>query len=340
MSKSDVKSERLREMERLYIQQAWSDIELAKRFDVDRGTIRRDRLRLESKVQFEKDATGRRYINRTAYISEIRVDLFEALALYLAARRFSRQSQGGQTHLVRGLEKLAHALHNPMTQRLVNTAAGIEQSQLDPQRIKVVETVAKAWAENHNLSIMYRALGAHQVKNHKVKPFLIEPSQWSDSVYLIGYSSLNRAIVSFKLDRIERAILSSAEIDNIPDFDEQTLLQQAWGIWLSDDKPQPVRLRFTAGIATKRIQESVWHPKQTITPDPDSGGCLWEAPIADWREMLPWIRGWGADCEVLGPDDLRETLMGEAKAMAEQYGWFVSSTKNNESSTLDDFWED
>jgi hypothetical protein len=28
---------------------------------------------------------------------------------------------------------------------------------------------------------------------------------------------------------------------------------------------------------------------------------------------------------VVEPEALRETLMGEAKAMAEQYGWFVSS---------------
>jgi hypothetical protein len=54
--------------------------------------------------------------------------------------------------------------------------------------------------------------------------------------------------------------------------------------------------------------------------------------------MLPWIRGWGADCEVLEPQELREMLMGEAKAMAELYGWHVSSAAGAKSSTLDDFF--
>jgi CRISPR-associated endonuclease/helicase Cas3 len=54
--------------------------------------------------------------------------------------------------------------------------------------------------------------------------------------------------------------------------------------------------------------------------------------------MAPWIRGWGADVEVLVPVELRETLMGEAKKMAEQYGWFISSQPGEKSSTLDDFF--
>ncbi|MGB9632262.1 MAG: WYL domain-containing protein, partial [Chloroflexaceae bacterium] len=56
------------------------------------------------------------------------------------------------------------------------------------------------------------------------------------------------------------------------------------------------------------------------------------------REMLPWIRGWGADVEVLAPKELREALMGEAKALAELYGWHVSSSPTGKSSTLDDFF--
>ncbi len=62
------------------------------------------------------------------------------------------------------------------------------------------------------------------------------------------------------------------------------------------------------------------------------------AEVAEVQEMVPWIRGWGADVEVLVPVELRETLMGETKKMAEQYGWFVSSQPSEKSSTLDDFF--
>jgi len=52
------------------------------------------------------------------------------------------------------------------------------------------------------------------------------------------------------------------------------------------------------------------------------------------------VRQWGADCEALAPKELREELMGEAKALAERYGWFVSSQPSGKSSTLDDFFGD
>jgi CRISPR-associated endonuclease/helicase Cas3 len=61
--------------------------------------------------------------------------------------------------------------------------------------------------------------------------------------------------------------------------------------------------------------------------------------VAEPQEMLPWIRGWGADVEVLEPEELRETLMGEAKVMAELYGWRVGRDVASHS-VLDDFFGD
>ncbi len=37
-------------------------------------------------------------------------------------------------------------------------------------------------------------------------------------------------------------------------------------------------------------------------------------------EMKPWIRQWGADCEVLGPTELRAEIAEEIRRAAEMYG--------------------
>lgn len=97
-----------------------------------------------------------------------------------------------------------------------------------------------------------------------------------------------------------------------------------------------VVLRFHPRVAM-RVREGRWHRGQALEAQPD-GYLLWRARVAEPREMLPWIRGWGADCEVLEPQELREMLMGEAKAMAELYGWHVSSAAGAKNSTLDDFF--
>ena len=105
----------------------------------------------------------------------------------------------------------------------------------------------------------------------------------------------------------------------------------------SENEPVTVELRFAPGQPTRRVKETVWHPKEQVTDTPD-GGCMWSAPVAEWQEMLPWIRGWGSDCEVVRPLQLRETLMGEARAMAEQYGWFVNSHPRQRQSATADFF--
>ncbi|MHB8779030.1 MAG: helix-turn-helix transcriptional regulator, partial [Anaerolineales bacterium] len=87
------KAERLEEMKRFYIQRAYSDIELAERLGVDRSLIYRDRIELTVQYPIEKDEQGRYHISRAKLISEIKVNLHEALTLYLAARKTSRQTR-------------------------------------------------------------------------------------------------------------------------------------------------------------------------------------------------------------------------------------------------------
>jgi predicted DNA-binding transcriptional regulator YafY len=107
MSRGLRKAERLREMERLYCQRAFSDMEMAARLGVNRSTVFRDRRELESDCLFLQDEQGRWRIDRTHYLTNIKLSLNEALALYLAARRTSRQTRIAQPHVASALEKLA-----------------------------------------------------------------------------------------------------------------------------------------------------------------------------------------------------------------------------------------
>jgi CRISPR-associated endonuclease/helicase Cas3 len=324
-------------MGRLYFQRAFTDIEMAARLGVDRTTVYRDRRELETENPFIEVSPGHWKIDRVQYLSEIKVNLHEALALYLAARRMSRQTRTSQAHVANALEKLALTLKQPMTEKLVKAAGSILNQSANRDRVAILETVAQAWAERLKVRITYRALRASRSLIHIVSPYLIEPSLWSDGAYVIGHSSVIDGVTTFKIERIERAMLTTEEFTIPEEFDEQELLKHAWGIWYGEDEPVMVRLRFAPGEATRRLKETIWHLTQEIK-DTDDGGCIWTAQVAEWQEMLPWIRGWGADVEVLEPVELRETLMGEAKAMAELYGWHVSFSVKDRSTTLEDFF--
>lgn len=321
MSRGMTKAERLREMERLYVQHrnGLTDAELAERFGVDRSTIFRDRRELECEIPFNEGAPGRWAIDRTKYLSSIRVNLTEALVLYLAARRMSRHTRTHQAHVVSALEKLAAALKQPMTEHLVKTAASIAGQDPQPERLTIMETIARGWAEHVKVRITHKALRARRAMTYTISPYLIEPSLWSDGTYVIGYSDVHNYLATFKIERIERAVLTTERFTPPDDFDEQELLRFAWGIWYSDKEPVTVRLKFTGHTAVTRLKESIWHPMQEPLVDTDDGGCIWEAKVAEWQEMVPFVRGWGADVEVLEPGDLRDELAKGVQHLATLY---------------------
>jgi len=59
-------------------------------------------------------------------------------------------------------------------------------------------------------------------------------------------------------------------------------------------------------------------PSQKFQPTPD-GGCLLQVQVSEPLEMQPWIRSWGAQVEVIGPEWLRERIASDLQQAAEQY---------------------
>jgi CRISPR-associated endonuclease/helicase Cas3 len=78
-----------------------------------------------------------------------------------------------------------------------------------------------------------------------------------------------------------------------------------------------VILQFNSDAAPY-VRERTWHASQEIESGPD-GGLSLHLRIAEPLEMLPWIRSWGPQVEVLAPGWLRERVADELKQAAEIY---------------------
>ncbi len=254
MDRSMSRALRLKEMERLYLERAFSDIEMAERLGVDRTIVFRDRKDLEEEyVPFIEDPPGKYRIDRRNYLSHVRLNIREALSLYLAARRASQQTRSGQKPMANALEKLSLAMRQPMTERLVKSAETILAAQINPQREDVFEAVAHAWVDSLRLRVLYQGLSTRKPYWDRISPYLIEPSIWSDSVYVIGPSDVFGDIVTYRLDRMLKAHISTEPFQAPEDFDEDALLRHAWGVWRGGGEPQMVVLRFAPGPAAKRV---------------------------------------------------------------------------------------
>lgn len=313
------RNELIHEMERLYADRAYSDIELAARLEVDRTTIYRVRMFMERElnIPFLKEDPGRYRIDRRKQLGNIRLTQMEALALYLGGRRLQQQTRIAHLPTAGALEKLAAVLRQPMMENLVRAAQEILDQEADPQQAHNLEQIVEGWTNGRKVRIRYHKPHSHSSRVHMISPYQLEPSVWSDSVYLIGYSDQREAVITLKLNRIERATVTTEPFTVPAGFDSHAMLEYAWGIWHADGQPEAVRLRFSPRV-TPRVRETVWHPSQTIRDLPD-GGCEWLAQIAEWREMEPWVRGWGSEVEVLEPADFRNSVAESVRAAARLY---------------------
>ncbi|MCX7839996.1 MAG: WYL domain-containing protein [Anaerolineae bacterium] len=355
MSRTKGKSARMLQVERHLLAQREPipQAEVARVCGVNRSTINRMLADLqELGVPIYQDDKGRIAINRDAYLTSIRLTLDESMAVFLAARLLARYSDKPNPHAVEALLKLGLALEQGIApqigRHITRTSEALRErhATLQHHYLRTLETLTKAWSMNYKVRIVYRPLRAKRPFEHTFAPYFLEPSAIGYGTYAIGWAEVETSrrgvstgkIRTRKVERIESISLLNESFEIPADFDPVKLLSGAWGIWFDEeDQPTSVVLRFNRNVA-RRVRESKWHPSEKVEEDTRTGDLIWRAEIDEWQEIVPWVRQWGADVEALEPKELRETLMGEAKAMAEKYGWFVSSQPSGKSSTLDDFF--
>lgn len=243
----------------------------------------------------------------------------EAMTLYLAARLFTKQHDKRNEPAETALMKLATALASD-----ANIGHEIHQAALELSHRpdagdynKVFRAVMQAYIYRRVLHITYEP-GYGRPFETDFSPYLLEPSAVGFTTYAIGHSSIVNDWRTYKLERIRVATLTRQEYRIPADFPGLDILQSAWSI-IWGEKVERVVLRFSPAVH-KRVMETRWHPSEDKKDDPEKPGhLLWTAEVADTLDMLPWVRGWGADVEVLEPESLRKTLEGETKRLAKLY---------------------
>jgi CRISPR-associated endonuclease/helicase Cas3 len=322
------KAERLAQLEQLLIAhpQGLKKADIARRLGVNRSTITRyiDELsgRHDSPIPIYDD-DGLIKINRDKYLNYIGLTVHEAMAVHLATRLMATRTDKHNRHAAAALRKLGQSLETfaPLISRHVTASANtIDDAarRQDENYMRTLEILTRAWSDRQMVRVWHRYEDGGKVYKYDFAPYFIEPYAVGQTTHVIGQRIPPNALRTFKLERIERIELLPKTYTIPADFDAQARLADAWGIWYTDNPPVDVALKFQPGVAG-RVKETQWHTSETITDQPD-GAIIWRANIAEPREMLPWIRGWGADCEVLEPKALRKALEREARQLAAVYG--------------------
>ena len=326
MSRAENKTDRLLKMEALLLShpEGLTQSEIARRLGVDRSVIHRnlyDFGKLYPVIEYDD---GRISIDRSMYLLNVSFTLHEAMAVHLASRLLATRMDRQNPHAASALRKLGISLEKlaPRISSHVKQSADVmdeaDQRQ-DPVYLQSLEKLTLAWAEQHKAQVWHRKQPKEPVQSHIFCIYFIEPYAVGQSTHVIGFSETRNAQRTMKIERIERVEVLKDTYTIPEDFDPTTFLADAWGIWYTDSKPVDVVLKFHPRVAY-RIHESRWHRSEQPIEELDNGYIIWRAKIAEPKEMLNWIRGWGSDVEVLAPESLREVCKDEAQKLTAIYG--------------------
>ncbi|MDP2728320.1 MAG: WYL domain-containing protein, partial [Dehalococcoidia bacterium] len=292
--------------------------ELARLCGVCIRTIQRDLLDLQSALRIPIGQTGDRYSILEGYIlPPVSFSLYEAAVLFLASRLILRQTDENNPHIRTAMQKLASVLPSDLAKRLDQGIQSMKTKPANPEYVRVFEQVALAWSTQRRMQFKYLSLQSAETKRWVIDPYFIEMTGTGYSTYVMGkvVSGEREGIITFKLDRMREVRLLEESFETPEGLSLDGLLGSSWGvIW---GKEVEVKLSFSSKV-TRRVKESTWHPSQVIEGLPD-GGCIMTVRVGSALEMTPWIRGWGADVEVLGPEGLRGEMAGWARQLREMY---------------------
>jgi proteasome accessory factor B len=294
-------------------------VEIAEACGVDRRTVYRD-LSLLSEIGlpvYQKD--GRYFLNQDYYVSTVRLNLHEIMALYIAARALTQQYQHQNPHILAALKKLSKAVPDGLASYFRAIIDSLRSQSVDRAFVTVLETLTRAWAEQRRIKLWYRLPDRISVSVREFAMYYIDTSP-DGSLYAVGYDFQAQRMGAIRLQWIKRVQLLNSSYEIPTKFDHLRSLSSAWGMLRSGFDLDPVRvvLRF-APDAVPLMRERLRYTEHAAYMT-ENAACVVSVNVSDWHEMLPWIRSWGTQVEVIEPNALREALAAEALKLAKVYG--------------------
>lgn len=291
--------------------------QLAERVKVSQRQAQRDIAALESELRVPFVKQGTRWSLVEGYfLPPVNFTVPEAMAMVVSARLMWRYTDRANPFAQSAYEKLAAVLPAPMKEPVTEVADGLAAKPEDAVWTKVFAGVTAAWAERRKVRIRYTNEGG-EASDRVVWPLFIEPTPAAHSCYLIAHDEKRRKPLVFRMDRISSVLVLDERFSAPLGSSLHKLLAHAWGIWRSDH-PVEIVLRFTPQVAA-RVASTNWHESQRVRALPN-GGVELHLAIAEPTEMRSWILGWGRECEVLEPIELRNSILFELEEAIAGYG--------------------
>ena len=297
--------------------------DLARICGVSRRTIFRDLRSLQDcgfRVHYDAARQGY-YLPRRTYLPPAEFTLDEALSLMTVCQSVSESQHGipFQDAARHAFQKLHAILPGSLRDRVGELPDSIHV-RLEPHnpllsQEQYYHQLIACIREQKCVRLAYQSLTPRARIETRLSPFQMLYSR--RSWYVVGRSSMHRAVRMFNVGRIETLTVLEQTFRRPTRFAIERYLGNAWHLIREKPYHQRVVIRFSPLVATN-VAEVQWHRTQQNRFEPD-GSLRFEVIVDGLREISWWILGYGDQAEVLEPPELR-TLIGErVRAMSAKY---------------------
>lgn len=287
----------------------------------DRKTIQRDidflRDQWHAPVEYDQKKKGYFYTDKTWSFPMLELTEGELLQLLLA-EQMARQFKS--TPLAKTLDGLFEKIRFNLSEVVAVDPIMARQQfsfhghPVRPIKQKAWETIVRAMREDKVITLRYQGIHDDKATSRNVEPIHLAcvDGEW----YLVAYCQEREGLRHFAVSRIESVRMREQTFEP-QEFEPDKYFANRFGRYIgSSAEIEWVTIKF-APSAAPWILEREWHPKQKIKKYRD-GRLTLKFPAPSLYEVKRWVLQWGAEAEVIAPEELKTAIQEEVLAMNEK----------------------
>ena len=300
---------------------------MARALEVNRKTIQRDinfmRDELELPLEYVESSHGYGYTRPVQDFPFLKTTAEDLVGLIMARNALDPlRGSALEATLRSSFQRLQSTMSDQITIPWgdIDQAFSVKSMGMTERDVFVFNRLASAVLECRELHFEYRKLKDPNPSKRRLQPYhLIEiDGGW----YVIGHDLDRNARRTFAVQRMSSVHLTSRRFLRPKDFRLEDHFAGSFGVWSGEGegkKSSRVRIRFRS-FAARIVSERRWHPSQEIVElEPDGSLIEITMELSALEDIARWVMGFGAQAEVMEPEELRETVGRELKSAAAQY---------------------
>jgi len=122
--------------------------------------------------------------------------------------------------------------------------------------------------------------------------------------YFVARCRLREEFRTFRIDRVVDVKPTTETFIKKDGIEAETYFRGSWRVYSGE--PVKVVVRFSGAAA--RVVSSSSHHSDELIEEADDGAVIYSVVCRGLEEIKRWILGFGAEADVIEPDDLREDL--------------------------------